>query len=424
MKIHDDIDEIVVSQVEELTNNYKRAYDYYRELFKDAYPIQVKHGKEKYSFTNTTFNFEESQYIFYKFNTWDFGAPVALNLKDYLVVQGVRINYCVFENCNFKNIIFRNCSFSGSKFKNVKFERVNFENCMFSVPVIENGCHEIDDMYYAPAIFENCIFIADFLDCEIENALFERANFTSSKFQRTSLQHSVMTTCAISSLEMKDCNLRNFTIYRTDILDISFTDERLTMVNENTILDYIVKAKRKNEGKRNESGWIAKNYDDLCLKKSQTIRNFSKLFTENGYSDCGGEYFYRAKRIELKALHGFDKFKSIVSLVLCGYGERPSFTIGTILISTLLFGFIYMFSGINAAGNIIKYSFGGGALLKDIICDYGKCLFFSITTFSTVGYGNYVPLGAVSMVVSGIHMIIGVCLCALWTGCIFRKISR
>ena len=83
-----------------------------------------------------------------------------------------------------------------------------------------------------------------------------------------------------------------------------------------------------------------------------------------------------------------------------------------------------MFSGINAAGNIIKYSFGGGALLKDIICDYGKCLFFSITTFSTVGYGNYVPLGAVSMVVSGIHMIIGVCLCALWTGCIFRKISR
>ena len=59
-----------------------------------------------------------------------------------------------------------------------------------------------------------------------------------------------------------------------------------------------------------------------------------------------------------------------------------------------------------------------------VICDYGKCLFFSITTFSTVGYGNYVPLGICSMFVSGLHMFVGVSLCALWTGCIFRKISR
>ena len=83
-----------------------------------------------------------------------------------------------------------------------------------------------------------------------------------------------------------------------------------------------------------------------------------------------------------------------------------------------------MFSGIDAAGEIIKYSFNGNTPVMVVVCDYGKCLFFSVTTFSTVGYGNYVPLGTLSMIISGIHMIVGVSLCALWTGCIFRKISR
>lgn len=424
MKKYDVIEEMTLLQVKRLKNNYKRAYDYHRELFKDDYPNQIKQGREKYSFTNITFDFEASDYIFYTFNTWDIGAPVALSLKDFIVVQGIHINYCIFENCNIKNIIFRNCSFSGSKFKNVKFERVNFENCMFSVPVIERGSHEVDDTYYAPTIFEKCIFVADFSDCDLENTLFERVNFTLSKFQRTSLQYSIMTTCAISSTEMKDCNLQDFTIYKTDILDISFTDERLTTVNENTFIDYLIKSKRKDADKKNESGWKANNYDDMCLKNSKTIKNFARLFSENEYPDYEGEYFYRAKKTEFKALHGGDKIKSVISLLLCGYGERPSFTLGTILISMFIFGFIYMFSGIDAAGDIIKYSFNGNTSVMEAVCDYGKCLFFSVTTFSTVGYGNYVPLGTLSMIISGIHMIVGVSLCALWTGCIFHKISR
>lgn len=424
MKKYDVIEEMTLLQVKRLTNNYKRAYDYHRELFKDDYPNQIKQGREEYSFTNITFDFEASDYIFYTFNTWDIGAQVALSLEDFIVVQGIHINYCIFENCNIKNIIFRNCSFSGSKFKNVKFERVNFENCMFSVPVIEKGNHEIADTYYAPTIFENCTFVADFSDCELENTLFERVNFILSKFQRTSLQYSVMNTCAISSTEIKDSNLQDFIIYKTDILDISFTDERLTTVNENTFIDYLIKSKRKDADKRNESGWKANNYDDMCLKKSKTIRNFARLFSENGYPDYEGEYFYHAKKTELKALHGGDKIKSVISLVLCGYGERPSFTLGTILISMFIFGFIYMFSGIDATGEIIKYSFNGNTPVMEVVRDYGKCLFFSVTTFSTVGYGNYVPLGTLSMIISGIHMIVGVSLCALWTGCIFHKISR
>ena len=141
-------------------------------------------------------------------------------------------------------------------------------------------------------------------------------------------------------------------------------------------------------------------------------------------SNYEGELFYRSKRIELKGLHTIEKLKSLISLCICGYGERPSFTFLTIIISTLFFAFLYMFSGIDAAGYHIKYVLGGSTPFMELVSDYGKCLYFSVTTFSTVGYGNYVPIESVSMILSAIHMVTGVSLCALWTGCIFRKIAR
>jgi len=97
----------------------------------------------------------------------------------------------------------------------------------------------------------------------------------------------------------------------------------------------------------------------------------------------------------------------------------------TIIATTFLFGLIYMYTGISSEYSI-DYSIIGGSPVGFIkaISDYGKCLFFSVTTFSTVGYGNYIPSGVLSMIISGIHMIIGISLCALWTGCIFRKIAR
>ena len=121
-------------------------------------------------------------------------------------------------------------------------------------------------------------------------------------------------------------------IGRTDILDITFTDERNSSVDENTLIDYRIISKRKDSNKKNEAGWIPGNFDDLCLKKSQSLRGFSRIFGLNGYPDLEGEMFYFTKKIEVKALHGLKKIKSVIALMLCGYGERPSFTFYTMMV--------------------------------------------------------------------------------------------
>lgn len=61
--------------------------------------------------------------------------------------------------------------------------------------------------------------------------------------------------------------------------------------------------------------------------------------------------------------------------------------------------------------------------LISFVKDFGKCLHFSIVTFSTVGYGNIVPSG-ISYIISAIQILIGVLFVALFTSIMLKKILR
>lgn len=420
------LDKAIYAREELLRRNFSRASAYYKDVLGKHYKSIDCKGKKINQFEYEEYHLDNKEYVFYAFNSLDMGKKAALSQGDYVVKESIRFVSGKFEKCNISNMVFRNCCFQGCQFHNVKFEHVIFDNCMFSVPVIDKGA-DANDAYYSTTIFTGCIFVSEFNECDLDNILFEKCNLTLSKFTDTSLQHSLLKKCALSGVKIQDCKLQDSAIARTDIMDITFEDDRGSSVDDNTIIDYRILCKRKNEKKRNESGWIAGNYDDMCLKKSQTLRGFSKIFGFNGYPDLEGELFYRTKRIELKALHKLKKIKSIIALLICGYGERPSFTFYTMISSIVLFGIIYMFAGIQTGTtdmDKVMYPLKDSFTMVRVLSDFGKCVFFSLTTFSTVGYGNYVPLGTFGMIVSGIQMIWGISLCALWTGCIFRKIAR
>jgi len=407
--------------------NQKRATDYYSKKFKVDYPPKMEKGEKRYLYTNTAYTLNLTEYMFYTFDTVDIGMSVALSENDYLLVEGVRFNYCDFQNCNIKNTIFRRCSFSGSSFTDIYFDHVVFDSCMFSVPVIEDGKIEANDIYHAPTIFKTCTFVGRFSDCDIDHSLFEKVCFTLTNFVRNSLQNSIFDMCPLHSVDIKDCNFCDFNILNEDIIDITFSDERKSTVNENTFIDYKVRTKRKPNDTEiiTESGWKISNYDDMCLKKSKSLKAISMAFDMNNLRNFSGEYFYRSKLVEYKALHKSSKLIPTLGLISCGYGERPSFTIITITATTILFGLVYMFTGINANGITIDYTLTGGYPVSIVkaISDYAQCLYFSIIT-GTIGYGNYDPIGLFSKIISSIHMVLGIGLFALWTGCIFKKIER
>ena len=85
-----------------------------------------------------------------------------------------------------------------------------------------------------------------------------------------------------------------------------------------------------------------------------------------------------------------------------------------------------MITGLNIGGEFINYK---GALMGNIDVssinkDFINSLYFSIVTFTTVGYGDITPVGFFSTLLSAIEMLLGVTMVGIWTATLSRKITK
>jgi inward rectifier potassium channel len=91
--------------------------------------------------------------------------------------------------------------------------------------------------------------------------------------------------------------------------------------------------------------------------------------------------------------------------------------------------FVAAYIAINAAFALTYYWLGPGALtpiptLAPMGGRFMTAFFFSIETFSTIGYGNILPSGLVANIVVSAESMAGILFVALATGLIFSRFSR
>ena len=97
--------------------------------------------------------------------------------------------------------------------------------------------------------------------------------------------------------------------------------------------------------------------------------------------------------------------------VLCGYGERPGRVFASFLVTIVLFALIYMnLSLVNVDGATLRY-------------DFGNALYFSVVTFTSLGYGDIRPIGFAKMF-AGIEALLGIFLISLFVFVFCRKMVR
>lgn len=426
--MHIEIDRVIMD--DELKTRFserRESEEYYKGVITDVEPIAVE-GKKTSEYSCSSYQLKEKQYYFSTFRNVEIGEPVALGEEEYLTICGKSIRYCVFENCKFQNVKFVSCNFAGCVFINCTLYPVVFENCYFSMPYIKpDGAGGIETFNIFTE-FQKCFFSGRFEKCNLEYGYLHKCATSLTKFYDCNIHGIYIDTCALHSSELKDCDLISAKIYHTDILEITFVDDKGTKIDEETFFDYKLHSKKPKAGGEvtTEAGWKKPSYEAMAQEKAKTLRQVSKLFERNGYSDHAGEYFYRSKCMDRLGSCGIKKMTYSLSWLICGYGERPIFTFLSMIAVMLIFAFAYVITGFSIGQSTINLD-----TLKEtwpniwqILKCYGHSTFFSITTFSTVGYGNYVPVGEWSSIFAAIEMLAGVSLSALWTGCFFRKIVR
>jgi hypothetical protein len=125
----------------------------------------------------------------------------------------------------------------------------------------------------------------------------------------------------------------------------------------------------------------------------ETYRGLSVAMAERGHANTAGRFFQSQMRMRRMQLPRWSQRRvgSKLADLICGYGELPGrvFLFASIVI--LGAATVYFFGGL--AGQHGRISFDPAAYWLDNVFEYLTCVYFSVVTFTTVGYGDIHPEG-------------------------------
>ena len=341
---------------------------------------------------------------------------------------------CFFEFCEFSNCIFKECEFIGCTFRDCDFVKVECIKCIFSS--ISPDFKLTDSMSKKNVLksYSECCFVkCKLTNTEFQNSFCLLAIFICNTFHSVKMVNSVMNKQIWYRCDIEKSTIINSSFCDTKFIEIKRFDldingDNKSVFDRGTVFDF---EKIKSIKEISFSATRHLNSSTIYVrndfrKRFVTLTQVSRVFKEIGYTDLAWEYYYIGKKNEKNSLRGVSWVTSSLTDALCGYGERPSHTFFCIVFNILLFGFFYLLSGFAIDDRLIRLAEVQDPLthIIEILKLYCHSVFFSVTTFSTVGYGNYVPVGAISSTMAAIQMLMGIFLTATWTGCIIRKIAR
>lgn len=322
-----------------------------------------------------------------------------------------------YKAFNKKNVKYVHCTFETIVFDGGVFENLSFEECTFKYSYFKNINSEFSNVQFLKCSFKDCNFILCSLPgLQISSSILENVEIKNTNFKGAKLIEN----CYRGVKFIDDCNLMNAYIVKThSSMDISFINE-----NSYTKLNYGTYMGRFNESKKQG---IRNNYYNMeeQLKTSYSFMDFAEQYMRNHVSGKYGICFYESRKVFHKTLSGKKRIKSRLADLVCGYGEKPVRTFYLSLAIILVFSFLYAVVGINTSSGPIslkssKLGSKGGSIIEVMIYS----LYFSIVTFSTVGYGDITPGGILGAVLSIIEIILGILLIGIWTATLVRKMTR
>jgi len=335
--------------------------------------------------------------------------------------KGVDFLGAVFQSwAIFLNATFQECAYfrGGTIFQ----ERAYFESATF-----QNGANFKDTTFQKQIDFENTTFqgyinfenatfekMADFRNCEIKETIdFHDARFYDEflltdikgtpKLDFRNTRFSVMTRIG------GETNLKNALFNLSNIELVDFTGAQFPK-----------EIYEEKELKKQKKPWHG-DWQEV----STIYRKLKQAHQRHGDYAKAGEFFYREMECKRKSYREEQEWHwNRVWLwfykILCGYGERVKNIVGCSAFIVFLCSFFYYLSGISRVGEeVIKFSFESGFSLRD----FGYSIYYSIVTFTSLGYGDIHPLGW-SHVIASIEVILGVFFMSLFVVVFVRKMSR
>lgn len=194
-----------------------------------------------------------------------------------------------------------------------------------------------------------------------------------------------------------------------------------------------------------DCAWPQKIYEEvhmndkditLSFKELETIyRDLKQNMQRHGNYSKAGDFFYREMECKKRAMRekrfSPDWLKSYVYSYLkytCGYGEKPERVILTSILIVFTAAFLFALNGVvigeyTPEEHIINYNLSLSVPGIQAVKDFLQCLYYSVVTFTTLGYGDIHPIG-LSKLVASAEAFTGAFFIALFVLVFGRKMMR
>ncbi|UUY09039.1 ion channel [Pseudomonas sp. J452] len=209
---------------------------------------------------------------------------------------------------------------------------------------------------------------------------------------RADLQNAHLFALDLRGSSLMKADLRGTNLHCADLRDCNLLGIRLDGARlDNVIWDrQLLQERRGRERQRAGDNDAARQ---LFEEAEETYRNLRLHLEKAGLFEQAGIFFHREmvmRRLQMPRFSGKRLLSWLVDL-FSGYGEKPLnvvlFSLGLIFVC----GLLYFLVGVRHGDLPLRLALERGWLAN--LGDLAGCLYFSVVTFTTLGYGDITPHG-------------------------------
>jgi hypothetical protein len=209
---------------------------------------------------------------------------------------------------------------------------------------------------------------------------------------RADLQNAHLFALNLRGASLMKADLRGANLHCADLRDCNLLGVRLEGARlDNVLWDrQLIQERRGRERQRKgDAEGARQDFEEA----EETYRNLRLRLEKAGLFEQAGQFFHREmvmRRLQMPRLSSRRLFSWLVDL-FSGYGEKPLnvvlFSLGLIVACGLLYFLVGVRHGDLPLGLALER--GLAANLRDLL----DCLYYSVVTFTTLGYGDITPHG-------------------------------
>lgn len=336
------------------------------------------------------------------------------NLRD-ADLSDATLSHASFEGATMRRAVgvgavLRRADFSDADLFDVEFTDANLRRSSLGGVDLENSRLSGANLESA-GLRDSVLFNADLDGAELFNANLTDVNARNASFEDADLEDATL-----NRTELRDADLLGARLYQAVFAD--------TRINNDTEF-----------GRRcayeTDPGADVRTADGRIhrlVAAAWTYRRLERIHDENAMADEARRFHIRKK--EVQRAHDREQGRwsrfavATTNRYLTNHGESLRHIIYSSAAAILLAGVLYPFLGGISDGNAVYRLTFAELASTESLPTLLRSLYFSIITFTTIGYGNVYPLGNGSRILVGVESLLGALLMALFVFVLGRRVAR